>query len=354
MLSRSCFAILGIIGAAVTLAGCNRGGGTSADLDLGNGYKLIATKTDEGSATKCQTHAEDLLLKRPKVACLVGLWEYNPPALLRAVRGSGKKVAIVAFDENKQTLEGIKDGSIEGTVVQDPEQFGFQSIKILAILLTKGNDDFLKSIPNITKNNSIFVEHKVVTKDGVDKFKADVDKILNQKIDPGDQTGKPKVAFVSNNAFEFWTFAEKGAQRAAKEFGVQLIFRKPQDSSPATQRNIIQDLISSGVKGIAVSPNEPKNAQDFFKTEVAPKIKLVMVDNDLPDSSARLCYIGTHNYRAGRSAGDLVKKAIPNGGEVAIFVGQMGATNAIERRQGVLDVLAGKDQTDMGEVTPAR
>ena len=75
-------------------------------------------------------------------------------------------------------------------------------------------------------------------------------------------------------------------------------------------------------------------------------------DNDLPDPTARKCYIGTHNYRAGRAAGDLVKKAIPKGGEVAIFVGQMDASNAIERRQGVLDVLAGKDRTEMGEITP--
>ncbi len=348
MQTRHSVLFLGLV-ICVALTGCSRG--TSSDIELGNGYKLIATKTDDGNATKCREHAEDLLLKRPKVACLVGLWEYNPPALLGAVKNSKKNVPIVAFDENKQTLEGIKDGSIEGTVVQDPEQFGYQSIKILASLIENGNDDVLKTIPNIGKNNSIFVDHKVVTKDGVDKFKTDVDKILNEKIDMGDQSGKPKVAFVSNNAFEFWTFAEKGAQKAAKEFGVQLIFKKPKDSSPATQRNDISDLITSGCKGIAVSPNEPRNSQDFFKTEVATKVKLVMVDNDLPDPSARICYIGTHNYRAGRAAGELVKKAIPKGGEVAIFVGQMGATNAIERRQGVLDVLAGKDLKEMGDVT---
>ena len=47
-------------------------------------------------------------------------------------------------------------------------------------------------------------------------------------------------------------------------------------------------------------------------------------------------------------------KALPKGGEVAIFVGQMDASNAIERRQGVLDVLAGKDRKEMGEVTPVK
>jgi ribose transport system substrate-binding protein len=167
----------------------------------------------------------------------------------------------------------------------------------------------------------------------------------------GDTSGKPKVAFVSNNAYQFWTFAERGAEKAAAEFGVQLVFKKPSDGSAKVQREIIQDLINSGYVGIAVSPSDSKNAVKFFKDQVASKVALVMTDNDLPDQAARKCYIGTHNYRAGRAAGELVKKALPGGGEVAIFVGQMDAQNAIERRQGVLDVLAGKDLKEMGEVT---
>src|ERR1043165_3065506 len=165
--------------------------------------------------------------------------------------------------------------------------------------------------------------------------------------------GKPKVAFVSNNAPGFWTFVQKGAQAAATEFDVHLEFRKPSEDSAKVQREIIDDLMNRGYKGVAVSPNDPENNLSFFKNEVATKMALVMADNDLPDTSARRCYIGTHNYRAGRAAGELVKKAIPKGGKIAIFVGKMDASNAKERRQGVLDLLAGKDLKDMGELTPA-
>jgi ribose transport system substrate-binding protein len=166
-------------------------------------------------------------------------------------------------------------------------------------------------------------------------------------------SGKPKVAFVSNNAYSFWTFAQRGAEKAAEENGVELEFKMPSDNSAKRQREIIQDLMNRGCKGIAVSPNDPENNLSFFKDKVAPKIALVTTDNDLPDPAVRRCYIGTHNYRAGRAAGELVKKALPEGGEVAIFVGQMDATNAIERRQGVLDVLADLDQKEMTKVTPA-
>jgi ribose transport system substrate-binding protein len=346
--------VLGVLSLGVMLGGCNRDGSNTSDIDLGNGYNLIATKTDESKQETCQAHAEDLLNKRPKVGCLVGLWEYNPPALLRALKGSGRKVPIVAFDENDQTLAGIKDGSVEGTIVQNPYQFGYQSIKVLAALV-KGNDDVLKDWPGIEKDRSIFVPHRVITKDNVDEFKTEVKKILAAKS-AGDNSGvgRPKVAFVSNNAEQFWTFAELGAEKAAAEFGVQLTFKKPSDGSAKAQRDIIQDLINSGYKGIAVSVSDGKNSVNFFKDEVAPKVALITTDNDLPDPTARKCYIGTHNYRAGRAAGELVKKALPKGGEIAIFVGQMDATNAIERRQGVLDVLSGKDLQEMGAVTPVK
>lgn len=166
------------------------------------------------------------------------------------------------------------------------------------------------------------------------------------------QSGKPKVAFVSNNAYDFWTFAQKGAEKAAAENDVELEFKKPQESSVEAQQQIIDSLIVRGFKGIAVSPNLPQNALAYYKDKVSSKVALVMADNDLPDPAARKCYIGTHNYRAGRSAGEFVKKAFPKGGKVAIFVGRIDSPNAVERRQGVLDVLAGKDLKDMDKTTP--
>jgi len=175
------------------------------------------------------------------------------------------------------------------------------------------------------------------------------------KVEKKDKDAKaadrPKVAFVSNNAYQFWTFAQKGAEKAAGEFDVELEFKKPQDGSVEVQQEIINTLINRGFKGIAVSPNEPKNTLSYYKTKVHSQVALVMTDNDLPDASARRCYIGTHNYRAGRGAGELVKKAYPKGGKIAIFVGLIDSTNAVERRQGVLDVLSGKDLKDMDKIT---
>ncbi len=154
-----------------------------------------------------------------------------------------------------------------------------------------------------------------------------------------------RIAFISNNAFDFWTIAEKGCQKAEKEFKVEVITRRPAKGTPVEQRRIIEDLLTKGVHGIAISPNDASNQKEFLD-EVARKVPLITQDSDLPPGSKRLCYIGTNNFEAGRSAGELVKKALPNGGQIMIFVGKLDVQNAIERRNGVIAALAGVKTLD--------
>ena len=160
-----------------------------------------------------------------------------------------------------------------------------------------------------------------------------------------DGTGQPTVAFVTNNPFEFWAIARKGTEKAEQDFNVKVVFRMPAQGSGTEQRQIVEDLLVQGVKGIAISPIDPKNQAEFLD-DVASKVPLITQDSDLPPGSKRLCFLGTDNYEAGKAAGRLVKEALPDGGRVAIYVGSMDAQNAIDRRQGVLDELAGQEKAE--------
>ncbi len=55
-------------------------------------------------------------------------------------------------------------------------------------------------------------------------------------------------------------------------------------------------------------------------------------------------YIGMDNYAAGRACGELVKQALPDGGEVMLFIGRLEQDNSKYRRQGVIDVLMDRDR----------
>src|SRR5581483_11411382 len=75
---------------------------------------------------------------------------------------------------------------------------------------------------------------------------------------------KIKVAFVSNNPHQFCTIAEAGTKKAAEEFGVEVFFRRPPNSTASEQKDIIEDLLTKKVQGIAVSVNDPVNQKDFL------------------------------------------------------------------------------------------
>ena len=149
-----------------------------------------------------------------------------------------------------------------------------------------------------------------------------------------------KVAFVTNNASDYWTIARKGVEKADCELGnVEVEFKLPGQGTAAEQKGIIDDLISTGVSGIAISPVDPDNQTQLIN-DTAKKALVITQDSDAPTSDRSL-YIGTDNVAAGRQAGELVKEALPNGGKIMVFVGKSDARNAAERYQGLKEALQG-------------
>lgn len=151
-----------------------------------------------------------------------------------------------------------------------------------------------------------------------------------------------KLAFVTNNASDFWTIARKGVEKADGELGsVEVQFKIPADGTAAEQKRIIDDLLSTGINGIAMSPVDPDNQTQLIN-DTAKKALVVTQDSDAPTSD-RTVYIGTDNVAAGRQAGDLIKEALPNGGKIMLFVGKSDARNAAERTQGIKEALQGSN-----------
>jgi len=152
---------------------------------------------------------------------------------------------------------------------------------------------------------------------------------------------KPNVAFVTNGIASFWVVAQAGAEAAGEEFDVDVAIRMPPEGA-ADQKRMVEDLVTLGIDGIAISPINPENQGDMLAA-AAEKTNLITHDSDAPDSP-RLCYIGMDNYSAGRMCGELVKDALPDGGTVMIFVGRMDQLNARLRRQGLIDELLDRSE----------
>lgn len=151
-----------------------------------------------------------------------------------------------------------------------------------------------------------------------------------------------KLAFVTNNASDFWTIARKGTEKADAEFNdVSVEFKIPSEGTAADQKRVLDDLVTTGIDGIAVSPVDPAN-QTGQINDLAKKTLVVTQDSDAPTSD-RALYVGTNNVDAGKEAGKLIKEALPNGGKIMLFVGKSDAQNAKERAQGIREELQGSN-----------
>ncbi len=153
--------------------------------------------------------------------------------------------------------------------------------------------------------------------------------------------GKVKVAIVSNCTHKFWDICEAGAKKGAADFDVEVIFRQPKTNSVADQMEIVEGVQKLSIKGLAVSVTDPANQTADLK-RIGGKVNLITVDTDAKESG-RLCYVGVDNFLAGKDAGRLVKQALPDGGTVALFIGNTTQANSQGRIAGVLSELGGAD-----------
>src|SRR6476620_9573403 len=152
--------------------------------------------------------------------------------------------------------------------------------------------------------------------------------------------GKKTLAFVVNGASDFWKAAEAGVKKAQTELpNYTLVFKYPEQSSAAIQTRIMDDLVAAGVAGIMVSAVDPKTMGDALD-RIGKQVALFTTDSDAPKSS-RVAYIGSSNVDAGKQAGEIALKALPNGGKCMGFVGLPGADNARERIEGVKETIKG-------------
>src|SRR3954470_22793739 len=106
------------------------------------------------------------------------------------------------------------------------------------------------------------------------------------------------LAFVTNNASDFWTIARRGTEKAdAERADIRVEFRLG-DGTAAGQKRIVEDLLAKGVDGIAISPVDPAN--QTARPHAAAQRPLVFTHDSDARASKRECYVGPVNVAAGR------------------------------------------------------
>jgi ribose transport system substrate-binding protein len=145
-----------------------------------------------------------------------------------------------------------------------------------------------------------------------------------------------KLALLTWTQDPFWEPLIRGAQESADQSNAELVIVRSEPTVEAQNKHL-QDLLASGIDGIAISPNSATEQLPVLN-DAAAKAKVVTFDSDVPDSK-RARFVGIDNYAAGHSAADELREALPEGGPVLISVGSVTMQHGRDRRQGVLDGL---------------
>jgi len=149
------------------------------------------------------------------------------------------------------------------------------------------------------------------------------------------------VAFITNTTSDFWKIARKGCEKADAELpDVTVVFKTTNTGTTEEQNGLIRRALDAEeADAIAISPIDPA-AQKTVINNAAKRSLVLTQDSDAPDSD-RAVYLGADNRAAGRQAGELIKKALPQGGKIMVFVGKREVQNAKDRFEGLKESLQG-------------
>jgi ribose transport system substrate-binding protein len=144
------------------------------DALKGTNIQIVDIRTDGTDFAKAKSNVQDALAKGG-VDLLLGLYSYNTPQIYTAVKEAGMsgKIKVVGFDEDAQTLRGIADGTVSATIVQQPYQFGYQSM-IDMIKYINGDKSFIPA------NKQIIIPTRVINQGNVADFVATLKQLLHK------------------------------------------------------------------------------------------------------------------------------------------------------------------------------
>jgi ribose transport system substrate-binding protein len=133
----------------------------------GSKVELIDVRGDDIDQTRAKRNVEDTLAASPDIDCMVGIYSYNTPRIYEVLKESGQlgEIKIIGFDEDPITLGGVREGTIVGTVVQNPYEWGYQGMKLMAKYLEGDKSE-------IPADGLIIVPGQVIDPSNVDEFES--------------------------------------------------------------------------------------------------------------------------------------------------------------------------------------
>ncbi|MCD9025874.1 substrate-binding domain-containing protein [Cohnella silvisoli] len=151
------------------------------------------------------------------------------------------------------------------------------------------------------------------------------------------ETQKEIVLIVKSKEGEFWNTVKMGAEAAATEFNVKLIFDGTTDEADVkSQIDLVNKYLAYGTNGLILAANDyTKLAPSVAKADRLG-VPVVTIESEVNSPEVR-SFIGIDNYEAGRQAALKMKELTDSKGRFIILNFVKGSRNAEQREKGIRD-----------------
>ncbi|MFN8852626.1 MAG: substrate-binding domain-containing protein [Armatimonadota bacterium] len=146
------------------------------------------------------------------------------------------------------------------------------------------------------------------------------------------------MAFIPKGAtHEFWKTMQAGAEKAAREKGVELIWKAPlKEDDRAEQIKVVENFTVDKVDGIVLAPLDENALAVPGNEAIAAGIPVLIVDSGIKGLEP-ISFIATDNYAAGKTSAERLAKAMGGKGKVIVLRYLEGSASTMAREQGFLD-----------------
>jgi ribose transport system substrate-binding protein len=139
---------------------------------------------------------------------------------------------------------------------------------------------------------------------------------------------------------EFWKSVHAGAEKAAEELGVNVIWKGPlREDDREDQIKVVETFTNMHVKGIVLAPLDDTALVPVVTDAVRAGIPVIAMDSSLK-SDDLTSFVATDNYKGGRLAGEHLASLVANKGKVMMLRYAEGSASTAERERGFLDAMS--------------
>jgi ribose transport system substrate-binding protein len=156
----------------------------------------------------------------------------------------------------------------------------------------------------------------------------------------GDYTGTTIAVIPKGTTHVFWQSIHAGAQQAATELGVDIIWRGPlREDDRDSQVSEVEGFISRGVSGIVLAPLDEAALVGPVSEAMRRNVPVVIIDSGLKGDDY-VSFVATDNTKGGRMAGERLAAVMQGTGKVMLLRYAEGHDSTSRREQGFLDAIA--------------